>query len=282
MLKNGKRRYCWWVHSIINWSARLRRLSIERARVRILFDAVSKLGHCRSLHYCPISFSYTNEYPLESICRGIKCTLRRLVVDASQSQRRVGISFDICQEVIGKALWVAYNGLDILHSKPTSKPAVTWKDGDDYLYYNKLQVAILARSSREMSQTVRIDWKHTLSRVRVSVRPTVLFFITKKHLKLSRIQERKKQRSAIHRHWNRRKGGVNYVTVGRTDPSISDNGGGRGARARVCVRECVRVCARVCAYVRACVRVWVRDVFAICDNNIWPRLIMRIIKILFL
>ena len=35
----------------------------------------------------------------------------------------------------------------------------------------KLQVAILARSSREMCQTVRIDWKHILSRVRVSVQP---------------------------------------------------------------------------------------------------------------
>ena len=43
----------------------------------------------------------------------------------------------------------------------------------------KLQVAILARSSREMSQTVRIDWKHFLSRVYVSVRPN--FFIREKH-----------------------------------------------------------------------------------------------------
>ena len=36
----------------------------------------------------------------------------------------------------------------------------------------KLQVAILAQSSREMSQTVRIDWQYILSRVCVSVRPS--------------------------------------------------------------------------------------------------------------
>ena len=39
---------------------------------------------------------------------------------------------------------------------------------------------------------------------------------------------------------------------------------------------CVR--ARVCACVRACVR----DVFAVYDNNSLPRLIMIIIKIIFL
>ena len=58
----------------------------------------------------------------------------------------------------------------------------------DNLYYksvgvSKLQVAILARSSREMSQTVRIDLKHILPRVRVSVRPSN-FCIRKKHPKL--------------------------------------------------------------------------------------------------
>ena len=39
----------------------------------------------------------------------------------------------------------------------------------------KRQVAILARSSREISQTVRIDWQYILSRVRVSVRPSMCF-----------------------------------------------------------------------------------------------------------
>ena len=40
---------------------------------------------------------------------------------------------------------------------------------------SKLQVAILARSSREMSQIVRIDCRHILSQVRVSVRPRNVF-----------------------------------------------------------------------------------------------------------
>ena len=56
-----------------------------------------------------------------------------------------------------------------------------------YLYYNspyvclsvgvrKLQVAILARSSREMSLTVRIIRQYILSRVRVSVRPRIFLY----------------------------------------------------------------------------------------------------------
>ena len=45
----------------------------------------------------------------------------------------------------------------------------------------KPQVAILARSSREMSQTVHIDSKHFVSRVRVSVRPR--HFVTRKTIK---------------------------------------------------------------------------------------------------
>ena len=42
---------------------------------------------------------------------------------------------------------------------------------------SRLQVAILARLSREMSQTVRIDWKHILSRVRISVRLEILLYV---------------------------------------------------------------------------------------------------------
>ena len=73
------------------------------------------------------------------------------------------------------------------------------------------------------------------------------------------------------------KRGVNFVMVGRTDLSNSDNqncdGGGLVcAFARVCVRVCARACMRAC----------VRDVFAKNDNNISPRLIMIIIKIIFL
>ena len=43
------------------------------------------------------------------------------------------------------------------------------------------------------------------------------------------------------------------------------------------VSECVCACVCVRAYVRACVR----DVFAIYDNTILPRLIMIIIKIIY-
>ena len=46
----------------------------------------------------------------------------------------------------------------------------------------KLQAAILARSSREMSLTVCIDCHSFFSRVRISVRPSK-FFIGKKHPK---------------------------------------------------------------------------------------------------
>ena len=47
-----------------------------------------------------------------------------------------------------------------------------------------------------------------------------------------------------------------------------------GAWARACVCACVRAC------VRACVQACVRDVFAIYDNDILPRLIMIIITII--
>ena len=40
----------------------------------------------------------------------------------------------------------------------------------------KLQVAILARSPREMSQTDRIIWKHILSRVRILIRPSIFLY----------------------------------------------------------------------------------------------------------
>ena len=51
---------------------------------------------------------------------------------------------------------------------------------------------------------------------------------------------------------------------------------------RACVRARVRegTCVRAC--VRACVSACVRDVFAIYDNNISPRLIMIIITIIIL
>ena len=60
--------------------------------------------------------------------------------------------------------------------------------------------------------------------------------------------------------------------IGRTDTANSDGRCGGG----VCVFASVSVCARAC--VHACVR----DVFAIYDNDILPRLIMIIIKIIIL
>ena len=44
----------------------------------------------------------------------------------------------------------------------------------------KLQVAILARSPREMSQTDRILPRYILSRVRVSVRPIIFLYAKKR------------------------------------------------------------------------------------------------------
>ena len=61
--------------------------------------------------------------------------------------------------------------------------------------------------------------------------------------------------------------------IGRTDTANSD---GRGLGVGVCVFASVNVCALAC--VHACVH----DVFAIYDNDILPRLIMIIIKIIIL
>ena len=108
---------------------------------------------------------------------------------------------------------------------------------------SKWQVAILARSSREMSLTVHIDRQYILSRVRVSVRPSNLF-IRENPQKLSRIPscparclfERSTDRPLSRQ---RRKGDINSVMVGRTDPSNSDGGGWVNACARLhaCVRD---------------------------------------------
>ena len=69
-----------------------------------------------------------------------------------------------------------------------------------------------------------------------------------------------KAATAIHRQRNRQKGGVNFVMVGCTDPSNSDNLNGDGGGC-VRVRECVCACV--------CVHVCVRDVivFATYNNN---------------
>ena len=56
-------------------------------------------------------------------------------------------------------------------TKPPSSTLYCLKSVD----VRKLQVAILARSPREMSQTNRILSRYILSRVRVSVRPRIFF-----------------------------------------------------------------------------------------------------------
>ena len=66
--------------------------------------------------------------------------------------------------------------------------------------------------------------------------------------------------SAIDHQHHRRKGGVNSVMVGRTDPSNSDNRNG------VCVCACVMCLQYSIIY----------------GNNIWPRLIMIIMKFIIL
>ena len=53
-----------------------------------------------------------------------------------------------------------------------------------------------------------------------------------------------------------------------------------GVGVGVCLFASLSVCARAC--VRACMHACVRDVFAIYDNDILPRLIMIIIKIIIL
>ena len=121
---------------------------------------------------------------------------------------------------------------------------------------SKLRVAILARSSREMAPTVRIDWQHILLRVRASVRPRIVF-IREEHPKLSRIPRR------IH----------DCLFEWSTDSSFIASGAGEkgpltspwlGAPTHrtattwmatvvggcVRVRECGRVRARVCVCVR--------------------------------
>ena len=103
----------------------------------------------------------------------------------------------------------------------------------------KLQVAILARSPREMSQTDRIVWKHILSRVRVSVRHRICF-IREKTQNLSLIQRRPhvvyfNGSPTCHCLASVESGAPNHrVMVGRTDTAT-----GGGVRVHVCARACM-------------------------------------------
>ena len=66
------------------------------------------------------------------------------------------------------------------------------------------------------------------------------------------------------------KGALTPPCLGAIDASNLNGDGG------------VRVCVCACVYARASVSACVHDVFAIDDNNISPRLIMIIIKIIIL
>ena len=81
------------------------------------------------------------------------------------------------------------------------------------------------------------------------------------------------------------KGGVNSVMLGRhrlIEPERRRRCVCVHARARACAR--VYLCAHAFVHARACAcaSACLRDVFAIYDNNISPRLIMIIIKIIIL
>ena len=128
-----------------------------------------------------------------------------------------------------------------------------------------------------MSQTDRIVRTHILSRVRFSVRSRICF-IREINPNLSLIQSRPH---------------VVYFNGSPTGHCLASVESGApnhdglisapiqrtttvGSGVGVCVFASVSVCARVC--VHACVR----GVFAIYDNDILPRLIMIIIKIIIL
>ena len=131
-----------------------------------------------------------------------------------------------------------------------------------YLYYNspqvclsvavsKLQVAIFARSSREMSQIIRIDWQHILSRVCVSVWPRI-FYTRKTSKTIANTASHTllfiwmKQLTVIQ--CRRKEGvGVNFVMVGRTEQRQPEWWWWWVG---------VSVCASVCVCVCACVRAW--------------------------
>ena len=130
---------------------------------------------------------------------------------------------------------------------------------------SKLQVAILARSSREMYQTVHIDWQYILSWVRVSIRPST-FFISEIHTKP---RENRVASACVYLNdpADQAKRGVNSVTLRRHRPIEPER-----RRRCVCVCVCVCVRARLCA--RACARKCVRadndinlNYYPICHTN---------------
>ena len=118
---------------------------------------------------------------------------------------------------------------------------------------SKLQVAILARFSREMYRTVRFDSKHFLSGLRVSVRPSN-FVYAKNTQNLGETGSPApefiwlKHRPVIDGQRNRRKGALYPSRLGATEQRQPER-----RRWCACVRACGRACVRSC--VRACMRV---------------------------
>ena len=114
-----------------------------------------------------------------------------------------------------------------------------------------------------MSVTVRIVWQYILSRVRVSVRPSN-FFIYK----------------SIQNLWEIGSSARAFIWMTLL-PAMNASGAGRHGWAPTNLvltwTAVVCVCVRAHVHAHACVR----DLFAIYDNKIWPRLIM-IIKIIIL
>ena len=125
-----------------------------------------------------------------------------------------------------------------------------------------------------MSLTVHIDWQYILSRVGVSVRPRI-FYIREKHPKLSRILPR--TRDCLFQ-WSTDRP---FMASGTGEKrAYLRHGWAHTAHVTATTWMVMAVGGWACARVRVCV--CVRDVFAIYDNIILPRLIMIIIKTIIL
>ena len=145
-----------------------------------------------------------------------------------------------------------YNGTMVKYTYMNSATCVEVHGHTDHLYYNSpyICLSVLANSR---------------SRVRVSVRPSNFFYKRKTPKTISntashaRLFILMKHRPVIHRQRNMRKGGVNFVIVGRrltnrTATTWTAIAVGGCMRVRECVRVYVRVSVYACVCVRACVR----------------------------
>ena len=127
-----------------------------------------------------------------------------------------------------------WSHLLILH---ISQSLILWFSLNLSVCVRKLQVAILARSSWEMSLTVLIVWQYILSWVRVSVWPSNFFICEKPrgNRVASACVYLNGQRPAL-------SPAERAVTVGRHRIAIACT----TAATAVCVCACARVCVRAC------------------------------------